>query len=213
MPVTMRRVQRISREGRSNAEPSETTRQAPQWSKRQRIALAYLNGALGDASRNKKSRTRYVQKYPAWLTTLQQLLTEVESASWIYREGKQRSVFALETCCPYLDFACDGERLKTHDEKIAYLKGFFDAEGGVPHGAHAKFYIQLVQKDRMKIEKLARMLSTLGIKTGKVHNPSVRVDPEYWRVFISTSSHFAFAKIIGSLHPIKGPILQTRMKI
>lgn len=213
MPVTMRRVQRISREGRSNAEPSETTRQAPQWTKRQRIALAYLNGALGDASRNKKSRIRYVQKYPEWLNTLQQLLKEVGAASWIYQEGKQRSVFALETCCSHLNFACDGERLETQDEKTAYIRGFFDAEGGVPHGATAKFYIQLVQKDRLKIEKLALMLNTLGIRTGKIHNPSVRVDPEYWRVFISTQSHRAFARIIGSHHPIKGPILRTRMKI
>jgi len=180
---------------------------------RQRIAIAYLNGALGDASRNKRSRIRYAQKYPEWLETLQRLLAEIGSASWIYREGKQRQVFILETCCPYLDFACDAERLETHDEKIAYIKGFFDAEGGVPRRADAKFYIQLVQKDQGKIEKLARVLSTLSIKTGKVHNPSVHVDPEYWRVFVSTSSHFAFARIIGSLHPIKGPILQTRMKI
>lgn len=213
MLVTMRRVQRISREGRSNAEPSETTRQAPQWTKRQRIALAYLNGALGDASRNKKSRIRYVQKHPEWLKTLQQQLEVLKAASWIYREGKQRSVFALETCSPYLDFACDGQRLKTRNERIAYIRGFFDAEGGVPHKANAKFYIQLVQKDKTKIEKLARMLDVLGIKTGKIHNPSVRVDPEYWRVFISMSSHRAFARIVGSWHPVKGPILQKRMKI
>lgn len=209
----MRRVQRISREGRSNAEPSETTRQAPQWTKRQCVALAYLNGALGDASRNKKSRIRYAQKYPGWLMTLQRMLAEIEAASWIYKEGKQRSVFTLETCCPFLDFACDGERLGTRDERIAYIQGFFDAEGGVPHRADAKFYIQLVQKDRLKIEKLARMLGVLGIKTGKVHNPSVRVDPEYWRVFVSTDSHRAFARTIGSYHPIKGPILHARMKI
>lgn len=213
MPVTMRRVQRISREGRSNAEPSETTRQTPQWTKRQRIALAYLNGALGDASRNKKSRIRYAQKYPEWLELLKQLLAELGTASWIYKEGKDRQVFILETCSPYLDFACNGERLGLRDERVAYIQGFFDAEGGVPHGAQAKFYIQLVQKDRLKIEKLARMLRTLGIETGAIHNPSVRVDPEYWRVFVSTRSHRAFARTIGSLHPVKGPILHARMKI
>jgi len=144
---------------------------------------------------------------------LQQLLAELEAKSWIYKEGKQRSVFVLETCFPSLDFACNGERLETRDERIAYIQGFFDAEGGVPHGAQARFYIQLVQKDRPKIEMLVRMLDTLGIKTGVVHNPSVRVDPEYWRVFISTRSHAAFSQIIGSQHPVKGPILHMRMKI
>jgi intein/homing endonuclease len=213
MTVKMRRVQKISREGRSNAEPSETTRRTPQWNHRQRVALAYLNGALGDASRNKKSRVRYAQKYPEWLAMLQQLLAELGEASWIYKEGKQRSVFVLETCSPFLDFACDGERLETRDERIAYIQGFFDAEGGVPHSASARFYIQLVQKDRPKIEMLVRMLTSLGISTGVVHNPSVRVDPEYFRVFISTRSHAAFAQIIGSRHPVKGPILQMRMKI
>lgn len=220
MPVTMRRVQKISREGpvgrllsSSCKEPSETTRRTPRWTKRQRIALAYLNGALGDASRNKRSRIRYAQKYPEWLRMLQQLLAELEAKSWMYKEGKQRSVFVLETCCPHLNFACNGERLETRDERIAYLQGFFDAEGGVPHGIHARFYIQLVQKDRPKVEMLARMLDTLTIKTGVVHNPSARVDPEYWRVFVSTRSHAAFAQIIGSRHPVKGPILQTRMKI
>lgn len=214
MLVKMRQVQKISREDLSTREePSETTRQAPQWTKRQRIALAYLNGALGDASRNKKSRIRYAQKYPRWLETLQQLLAEIGSASWIYKEGRQRQVFILETCCPYLDFACIGECLESREEKIAYIQGFFDAEGGVPHKDNARFYIQLVQKDKQKIEMLVRMLTELGISTGIVHNPSVRVDPEYWRVFISTRSHRAFAQIIGSCHPVKGLILQKRMKI
>jgi intein/homing endonuclease len=214
MAVTMPRVQKISREGSAKSgEPSETTRRTPQWNQWQHIALAYLNGALGDASRGKGNRIRYTQKYPQWLSVLKSKLAELGSASWIYKEGKQRSVFALETCCTSLDFACDGERLETRDERIAYLRGFFDAEGGVPHRASSKFYIQLVQKNRKKIETLARMLASLDVKTGALHNPSVRVDPNYWRIFVSTESHRAFARIIGSWHPVKGPILLTRMKI
>jgi intein/homing endonuclease len=214
MLVKMRQMQKISREDlATREEPSETTRQAPRWTKRQRIVLAYLNGALGDASRNKKSRIRYAQKYPKWLELLQQLLAELGSASWIYKEGKDRQVYVLETCCSYLDFDCNEDDLELREEKIAYIRGFFDAEGGVPHSENAKFYIQLVQKDRPKIEMLSRMLTSLDISTGAIHNPSVRVDPEYWRVFISTRSHRAFAQIIGSWHPVKGLILQSRMKI
>ena len=79
----MRRVQRISREGLTGngEEPSETTRRAPQLTLRQRIVLAYLNGALGDASRNKKTRIRYTQKYLKWLQTLQSMFEEINVSS------------------------------------------------------------------------------------------------------------------------------------
>ena len=119
----------------------------------------------------------------------------------------------LEICCPYLDFLCNGESLESRDERIAYIRGFFDAEGGVPHKTSARFYIQFVQKNRPKTEMIVRTLGTFGIKIGLIHNPSVRVDPEYWRVFVSTCSHRIFAEQIGSYHPIKGPILKKRMKI
>ncbi|MBU2632741.1 hypothetical protein KKG52_03425 [Patescibacteria group bacterium] len=45
----------------------------------------------------------------------------------------------------------------------------------------------------------------------KIHNPSKRVDPNYWRFFISIKSYKKFTKLIGSWHPIKSRFL--RMKI
>ena len=191
-------------------DPSETTRRAPF---PQEVLKAYLQGALHDASLNKGKRYRFTQSDIRWLEVLQTILRDLGYASWIYREGKTRHVYTLETLAQFLDFSFDPLALETDVERASYVRGFFDAEGGIPRIPHAKFYIQLVQKDKEKIEKLVRILSVLGIHTGKVHNPSRRVDPDFWRVFVSTRSHAAFARIIGSWHMRKATIFCERMKI
>jgi len=192
----MLQVQKISRE--VVIDPSETTRRAPC----EKEIRAYLLGALHDASLNKKKRYRFTQKYVEWLNLLQKLFQETGYKSWIYREGN-RDVHTLETLASFLDFSFDPLTLDTDAEKSAYIRGFFDAEGGVPRNPEADFYIQLVQKDRAKIEKLVNMLGTLGISTGKIHNPSERVDPNYWRIYVSWRSHKDFALKVGSWHPLK----------
>jgi len=209
--VTMLGVmQKISREVSANAlDPSETTRRSP----RLEEVKAYLQGALHDASRNKRTRVRFVQKGSEWLEILKNLLEELSHKSWMYREGKDRDVYALETTADFLDFNFDPTQLKRIEEKIAYIRGFFDAEGGIPRNLHSKFYIQLVQKDQEKIKKLQAMLSTLNISTGVIHNPSEKVDPDYWRIFVSTKSHRLFAQTISSWHPCKHAIFQERMMI
>lgn len=211
MTVKMHRVQKISRKDSAQlrGESSETIRQAPSSKEIQ----AYFQGALHDASLNKGKRFRFTQSDRRWLEKLQQLLNTIGYRSWIYREGKTRSVYTLETLAPFLDFRFDPLGLKTEEEKTAYIQGFFDAEGGIPRIPNARFYIQLVQKDKKKIELLKGMLSTLGIETGVVHNPSIRVDPNYWRVFVATRSHHVFADQIGSWHPRKASIFARRMKI
>lgn len=211
-PVKMLQVQTISREVRScqgQDDPSETTRRAPLVKE----VCAYLQGALHDASLNKGAKYRFTQKGCEWLTVIQNLLTISGHRSWMYREGKDRNVYALETLAEFLDFSFNPGSLQTAREKAAYTRGFFDAEGGVPSKDSNRFYIQLVQKDKQKIEKLKEVLAELGISTGTIHNPSVRVDPNYWRVFVSTRSHSAFAHVIGSWHPKKQAIFERRMVI
>jgi intein-encoded DNA endonuclease-like protein len=44
-----------------------------------------------------------------------------------------------------------------------YLRGFFDAEGGIPRNGK-RFYIQLAQKDYEKMTALKKMLSDIGIE-------------------------------------------------
>ena len=58
------------------------------------------------------------------------MLKEVGENSWIYREGKERSVYVLETASKKLSMDFDLNSLNTEDQKIACLRGYFDAEGG-----------------------------------------------------------------------------------
>lgn len=192
----------------SLCDPSETIRRAP-FAKKE--ILAYLNGAVHDATLNKGKRIRFSQKNKQWLEILQKFLREIGCNSWIYKEGKNRNVFVLETLCKNLDFRFNPLNL-TDGEKTAYIRGFFDAEGGVPHKA-GRFYIQLVQKDFGKIQMIKTLLKGLGIESGKIHNPSRKIDPDYWRIFISSQSHRKFAKVVNSYHPLKAKILCERMKI
>jgi len=209
--VTKLQVQKISREvlWPQGYDPSETTRRSP-FSRKE--IEAYLQGALHDASRNKRTRIRFVQKGSEWLEVLKDLLLALGYKSWMYREGKGRDVYALETTARFLDFDLDPIKLK-EQERIAYIRGFFDAEGGIPRNQQSTFYIQLVQKDPVKIAKLKAMLTALNISSGLIHNPSVRVDPDYWRIFISTRSHRQFVKTIRSWHPRKCAMLRERMMI
>jgi len=209
----MLQAQTISREVRSvgtTDDPSETTRRSPSLEKK---IKAYLQGALHDASLNKRKRYRFTQKGDEWLLELKKMFEKLEYRAWIYKEGSTRDVYALETLAEFLDFRFDPLSLSAKEEQGAYIRGFFDAEGGIPHQRKARFYIQLVQKDLSKIQKIKSILDRLGIATGAVHNPSKKVDPNYWRIFVSAKSYQRFAEVIGSSHPRKRRILQKRMKI
>ncbi|MBU2539836.1 hypothetical protein KJ786_01600 [Patescibacteria group bacterium] len=201
--------QQGSRSNKIRIDPSETTRRTP--TTKYEI-IAYLNGAIHDASLNKGKRIRFSQKNKQWLENLQILLGKINCKSWIYKEGKDRNMYVLETLCKDLDFKFNPINLDNYYEKLFYVKGFFDAEGGVPH-TKDRFYIQLVQKDLSKIKQLKLLLKSLKIETGKIHNPSKKVDPDYWRIFVSTKHHERFAKIVNSYHPVKSKIFCERMMI
>ncbi|MFO8022948.1 MAG: LAGLIDADG family homing endonuclease [Perlabentimonas sp.] len=191
-------------------DPSETTRRAP-FPKDE--IQAYLQGALHDASLNKRNRFRFSQKGDEWLNVLQSLISSLGYNSWIYKEGKDRDVYVLETLASFLDFAFDPCALSTSIAKSAYIRGFFDAEGGIPKNKTARFYVQLTQCDRNKIQALKQLLFDLDIKTGCIHNPSKRVNPYYWRIYVLSKDHKDFIRYVGSWHPRKQKIFQERMKI
>jgi hypothetical protein len=73
-------------------------------------------------------------------------------------------------------------------------------------------YIQFVQKDRADLERCRELLMCIGVSSGKIHNPSVRVDPDYWRFYIPVRSHAAFMAEVGSWHPRKRRILSSRRR-
>ena len=99
------------------------------------------------------------------------------------------------------------------EERLAYARGYFDAEGGTPRNPSARFYFLFVQKDIGDIEELRTMLVAEGIDCGRVHNPSRRVDPHLWRFYVLTSSQRAFATKVGSWHPRKRGLLDARFGV
>ena len=190
--------------------PSETTRRAPLAAE----FKAYLLGALHDGTYNRLHRTfRFSQKGKMWLMTLKHILYRLGHKSWLYQEGKKRSVYALETSARFLDLHFDPLRLRSTRQRVAYVRGYFDSEGGIPHSSEARFYIQLCQKNREEMIKVSRILETLGIHCGTIHNPSKAADPDYWRFFVRTESHQDFIQTISSWHPRKHRILQHRRKM
>ena len=197
---------------RMSEESSETIRQAPLVTRNE--IKAYLFGAMHDGwIRKSDRRYRIAQKGTEWLEVIQSMLASLEYRSWIYQEGKTRDVYILESVAPIFRESFDEYGLTNVREQRAYLKGFFDAEGGIPKNQNSKHYIQLTQKDYKKIELLKEMLTRSHIQSGTIHNPSKRIDPHYWRIFVSTRSIPDFVSRIGSLHPRKAAIFNQWMKI
>jgi hypothetical protein len=175
---------------------------------------AYLQGALGDATYSARHRTvRFGQVERLWLETISDVLRLLGWTSWIYREGRSRQLWVLETSATFLDFDLDPRDLVGAPSAIGYARGFFDAEGGVPHRLSARFYVQFAQKNRGRIESLKTLLENNDVACGKVHQPSARADPDYWRFYVRTRSHVSFAQTVGSWHPRKRQVIADRMKI
>jgi hypothetical protein len=170
---------------------------------------AYLAGALRDGTFNRLHRTwRIAQSDRGWLRVVEELLSRLGSRSWMYQEGS-RSVWVVETRCQ-LEPSPD---LKDPSDEIGFVRGYFDAEGGIPRNPEARFYIQLTQKNRDDLEGVRAILVNLGIGCGRIHNPSVRVDPGYWRFYVRSESHREFAHRIGSWHPRKRGVLKARFPV
>ena len=175
---------------------------------------AYCQGALGDATYSKMHKTwRFSQRDSRWLEKLKSLFSSIGYRSWVYREGKRRRVYVLETSANFLSSDYLKKSIGTNAEKIAFIRGFFDAEGGVPHTKNVRFYIQFTQKSFEELQLIRKMLEEMGVKCGKIHNPSVKVDPHYWRFFVRAQSYKSYVKMIGSWHPRKTKLLTERVMI
>ena len=175
---------------------------------------AYLQGALHDGCSNALHRTHRIgQACPAWIELLHRAFAALGYKSWTYREGRDRDYWVVETTASFLSTSYDARPLIDTIEGLAYVRGYFDAEGGMPHSSSARLYLQLSQKDRSSLEVVGAILESWEIKVGRVHNPSVRVDPDYWRVYVAARSHQRFMQLVGSSHPAKRQRIATRMKI
>jgi hypothetical protein len=175
---------------------------------------AYLHGALRDGTRSALHGThRFGQSDPAWLDLLAEMLELLGSKSWSYREGSSRNFWVLETTAPFLDINFDARPLVGTLEGLAYVRGFFDAEGGMPCSQQSRLYLQFTQKSRGSLEVLVEILESWNIHCGRIHNPSAAVDPEYWRFYVRARSHERYMTLVSSWHPRKRRQIATRMVI
>jgi LAGLIDADG-like domain len=175
---------------------------------------AYLQGALRDGTRSARHNTHRIgQSDRRWLVLLRSALDVLGRRGWIYREGRSRRLWVLETTAPFLSIEYDAAPLVGSEQGTHYVRGYFDAEGGMPRDPSGRLYLQFCQKDRRSLEVVSEILSGWGIRCGRIHNPSRAVDPDYWRFYVLTSSHERFMRLVGSWHPRKREQMNLRMKI
>lgn len=170
------------------------------------VCLSYLHGAMRDGTTNHLHKTvRISQSDVGWLRVLQSVFRRLGYRSWLYREG-DRNVWVVESTC----------RLGvlrgplSPGEGETFVRGYFDADGGAPKRIEDRFYVQFVQRDRLDLEHVRGLLEYLGIGCDRIHNPSTRVAPGYWRFYVLADSLGGFIRRIGSWRPRKRAILETR---
>jgi intein-encoded DNA endonuclease-like protein len=171
-----------------------------------KISKSYLLGILHDAT-VRKNTFRVATKSHDFARVLKQAISFLNRKAWIYKEGKKRNLWIVEFSKSLLN----GARVKSKQDKLDYIRGFFDAEGGIAKDPEVRFYLYFCQKNKRSLIKIKGYLSEFMIESGVIHNPSKKVDPDYWRFFIRSKSYKDFASKISSNHPEKFAIL--RMKI
>ncbi len=170
------------------------------------MTKAYILGALHDAT-TRKTTFRIAQKSKEYVELIAQQIKKLGGNAWVYKEGKTRNVYIVE----FSHFFLRDVTLRSVADKIEYIRGYFDTDGGIAKHSTVRYYLYFCQKNYDDLFNVKSMLEELHITCGKIHNPSQKVDPNYWRFYISAKSYLDFAKIIGSAHPEKMTYL--RMKI
>ena len=169
------------------------------------MTKAYLLGVLHDAT-ERKTTFRIVQKSKAYIDFLAEGMRSLGQKAWINKGGKDRNLWVVE----FSKFFLKDAKVQSRRQKIDYIRGYFDTDGGVARSPRVRYYLYFAQKDLSDLQEVKSYLKELGIACGKIHNPSSRIDPNYWRFFIRAKSYDNFAKIVGSWHPIKRHFLRMK---
>ena len=170
-----------------------------------KMTKAYLLGALHDAT-ERKTTYRIAQKSKRYIEFLAKEIKSLGRKAWIYKEGKSRNLYIVEFSKSLLK----GTKIRSRQDKIDYVRGYFDAEGGIARDPKVRYYLYFAQKDGDDLQRVKRYLGEFGIACGKLHNPSKKVDANYWRFFVRAKSYEDFARIIGSWHPVKRRFLRMK---
>lgn len=99
----------------------------------------------------------------------------------------------------------------SQDIKKAYIRGFFDAEGGVPHIEKKKqeqknIRIYFSQVSKNALTELKTLIEEFGIKCGRISGPYFKIGykhPTYGLRIHGIKEVAKFSVLIGSMHPEK----------
>jgi intein-encoded DNA endonuclease-like protein len=170
------------------------------------MTRAYLLGVLHDAT-ERKTTFRIAQKSKAFVDFVARGIKEFGQSAWIYKEGKKRSVYIVE----FSKMLLRGTVIASLSDKIEYIRGYFDAEGGIARKSTVRYYLYFAQKNLEDLQRVKSYLEEVGIRCGATHCPSARVDPRYFRFYIRAISYRDFAEKIGSWHPVKRHFLRVKI--
>src|SRR5437016_13247345 len=125
---------------------------------------AYLQGALHDGTRSTLHGTHRIgQSDEGWIDVLRATLNLLGHRSWKYREGRSRRYWVVETTAHFLSVDFDPSDLVGRDEGLDYVRGYFDAEGGMPRDSGARLYFQLCQKHAVSLGAVHEILQSWHI--------------------------------------------------
>ncbi len=158
----------------------------------------YLEGLLHDGTKREYTY-RITQNNKEFVERIQSKIEAESESAWIYEEGN-RGVYTLEFSKSVVRER--NSNPETEESKIHYVRGYFDAEGGIPSQTSDNPYIYFAQKGKTDLVELKQKVESLGLNTGRIHLPSQR-KPNYWRFYISRDSHRKFFEKVGSWHPEK----------
>ena len=105
------------------------------------MSRSYLLGALHDGTLRPRT-VRISQKEETYILLLRDMVKGMGCNAWAYREGRDLNLFVVE----FSRFLLVPHRIKSVRERIDHIRGYFDAEGGVPARASVAPYIYPLKK-------------------------------------------------------------------
>src|SRR5947199_8574510 len=106
------------------------------------MTKAYLLGALHDGTVRKRTY-RIVQKEQDYIEFLVKGIQSLRHNDWMYKEGQTRQLYVAEFSKSLLKDVY----ITSQQDKIDYIRGYFDAEGGVSRIQSVRYYIYFAQKN------------------------------------------------------------------
>ena len=170
------------------------------------ISKAYIVGILHDAT-ERRTTFRVSQKSSEFVEMVANGIRSLGGNAWTYKEGSTRKVYIVEFSKSFLK----GFEILSEKDKQDYIRGYFDTDGGVAKSTKVRFYIYFCQKDYEDLDQVRDYLEGMKISCGIIHNPSVKIDPNYWRFFVKAKSYVDFVQKIGSWHPEKAKYLGMKI--